>query len=274
MTDLVAAALGNTSAALAAVQGTRPGEVLRVPIAEIEDLKDGFARVAPGDGGAEVPIVVVSVHPPALERFRRLAANVAQKLPEVAGVDFPIPVAADVDEPARVGPDRLLACLAAYRRAGGPCVVVDAGTAVTVNAVDPEGTFLGGAILPGARLQTVALSRGTVGLPEIAYRPPDAVIGRDTEEAIRSGVGWGVQGGVSYVAAATAGALIHRYPDAARPTVFLTGGGADDVERLLEDLVARSRGADPDHPGDPFVRRVPDLVLEGLVIAYRQWQER
>lgn len=252
MTDFLVASLGNTSAALAAVGPNGLGAVLRVPLDRLEALGDGFAQAAPGDG-RPVPVVVASVHPAALERFGRLTANLAQKLPEVAGVDFPIPVRADVDEPKRVGVDRLLAALAARETAGAPCVVVDAGTAITVDAVGPDGAFLGGAILPGPAIAAQALADGTAQLPHVAL--PEAApqaIGRSTEAAIAAGCVRGTAGAIEALAAAVRERL-----GAGAPLV-LTGGHAARLMPLLS--------SNPHH--------VPELVLEGLVLAYRAWLDR
>ena len=93
MSRILAVTLGNSTASLALADDRGDlGEVLRVPVGELDRLKEGFAQVRTADAREGVPVVVASVNPPALERFRRLAANVAQKLPEVAGLDFPIPL--------------------------------------------------------------------------------------------------------------------------------------------------------------------------------------
>jgi type III pantothenate kinase len=108
-----------------------------------------------------------------------------------------LPLAIDVEAPERVGMDRLLNALAAnrIRKAGEPAIVIDVGTATTVDAVSAEGVFLGGAILAGPELTARALHEYTAALPQVTLEelagsePP--VIGRNTQQAIASGLYWG-----------------------------------------------------------------------------------
>ncbi len=93
--------------------------------------------------------------------------------------------------PETVGIDRLLAALAAYRIYGAPLIVVDIGTAVTVDVLSAEGEFLGGIIAPGPRICAEALAEKTSLLPQVELQPPSELIGRSTEEAIKSGVVYG-----------------------------------------------------------------------------------
>ncbi|GAA5509811.1 type III pantothenate kinase [Novipirellula caenicola] len=101
-----------------------------------------------------------------------------------------VPMAIDVDSPAQLGIDRLLSAFAAHNRYAAPLIVIDAGSAVTVDWVNTEGAFAGGAILPGLTLQTNALTMGTAALPMIDWQNPDVVSipGRNTVAAIRLGV--------------------------------------------------------------------------------------
>ncbi len=201
-----------------------------------------------------MPLAVASVNPPALKELRALAAEVAPESPlHVAGSDFPIPIHVSMAEPGRVGVDRLLAALAAYRQTGGPCIIVDFGTAITVNAVQADGTFLGGAIYPGLAMMAGALADGTAQLPRIAVPDAAPLVGRNTEEAIAAGLLHGTAGAVAnliIVASEVVG-------ESAR--VFLTGGDAPRVANFLP----------------PDCREVsPDLVLDGLAIAYRESARR
>ena len=107
-----------------------------------------------------------------------------------------------VREPDQVGRDRLFAARGALAELGASCLVVDAGTALTVDAVlalpEPDdgrsGAFLGGAIAPGPRLQAEALARGAARLPRVEPRPGAAALGRGTAEAILAGVVVGFRG--------------------------------------------------------------------------------
>lgn len=248
MSGLVAVTLGNSSAALARVAGGNVGDVRRVPIDRLDDLGGALA-----DAGKGATVIVASVNPPALARLAALAAGKGAGALRVAGTGFPIPLRTDVEAPERVGTDRLLGALAAYARAGGACITVDVGTAVTVNAVRADGVFLGGAILPGPDLMARALADGTAQLPPVDLPADAPPVGRSTEQAIAAGV---LVGAAGAVAALVAGARRSVGPDA---PVLVTGGGAG---RLVAHLPADCRQV------------VPDLVLEGLVIAYREWRPR
>jgi len=100
-------------------------------------------------------------------------------------------VVAKVDRPEEVGADRLVNTLAAHRSYGGPCIVVDLGTATTFDVVDAEGAYCGGVIAPGVRLSVEALRMAAALLPRVAIEAPERVIGRTTIECLKSGTYWG-----------------------------------------------------------------------------------
>jgi type III pantothenate kinase len=95
------------------------------------------------------------------------------------------------DNPREIGPDRLVNAVAAYDRLGGPCVVVDFGTAVTYDPVSAEGEYLGGIIFPGVEISLEALSERAAALPKIDLTEPRSLIGKTTIDAIRSGIIYG-----------------------------------------------------------------------------------
>ena len=156
----------------------------------------------------------------------------------------------DYDDPARIGVDRLAAAAAAYRvvPAGQATVVVDAGTAITVDAIDAEGTFRGGAIAPGLRLGLNALSAGTSFLPQVELAATTPLLGRNTADGLRSGVLHGSAALVEGLCTRMAEAL--ESPSA----IFLTGGDGP----LLQPHIAAAHTCDP------------ALVLRGLALAYRR----
>jgi type III pantothenate kinase len=173
---------------------------------------------------------------------------------------FPIDV--HVDEPRRVGLDRLLNAVAAdcVRGPGTRTIIVDCGTATTIDLVSSSGSFCGGAILPGFTLCARALNKYTEVLPLISMNelfdlPPSdedchPALGSNTQAAIMSGVFWGQIGAVRE--------LIHRLSqhqksntdEKALPQVLLTGGGA----RLLVPYFANAI-------------HCPNLPLQGLILA-------
>jgi type III pantothenate kinase len=95
------------------------------------------------------------------------------------------------DNPREIGPDRLVNAVAGYDKVGGPCVVVDFGTAVTHDVVSADGEYLGGVIFPGVEISLEALSDRAAALPRIDLTEPRTLIGKSTVEAIRAGVIYG-----------------------------------------------------------------------------------
>jgi type III pantothenate kinase len=99
----------------------------------------------------------------------------------------PLPIRLDVDEPLTVGADRIVNTLAASRLYRTDTVVVDLGTATTYDCITADGTFVGGVIAPGVRTALERLSERTAKLPRVDLSAPDRVIGRRTEDCLRSG---------------------------------------------------------------------------------------
>jgi type III pantothenate kinase len=95
------------------------------------------------------------------------------------------------DNPREIGPDRLVNAVAGYDRLGGPCVIVDFGTAVTHDVVSAEGEYLGGVIFPGVEISLEALSDRAAALPKIDLVEPRSLVGKSTVDAIRSGMIFG-----------------------------------------------------------------------------------
>jgi type III pantothenate kinase len=160
--------------------------------------------------------------------------------------DLPLRLA--VPRPAAVGIDRLLGAVGAnaLRAPGRPAVVVDLGTAITVDRIGPDGAFEGGAIFPGIGMAARALHEFTDLLPlvdmtELAEPPPP--LGTDTDAALRSGLFWGAVGGIRELAA--------RLSADDQALVFLTGGAAPQVAHLIATQV----------------RYVAHLVLGGIALT-------
>jgi type III pantothenate kinase len=172
---------------------------------------------------------IAGVHP---ARRTRLAAWIRRRGDNVAVLaDWKsLPLAIAVPKPESVGIDRLLDAVAAnaLRDSERPAIVVDAGSAVTVDWIDETGAFQGGAILPGFALMAKALHDYTALLPliETPRRLPE-LPGRETLPALEAGVFWAVAGGVQ--------AVVAEYVEKSErlPHVFLTGGDA----ALLHDTV-------------------------------------
>ncbi len=199
---------------------------------------------------------VASVHRAAAVRLSAALNEWAKQ----SGRDCPIrqltyrdvPIAIHVEEPERVGIDRLLAALAAdrLRQRDRAAIVVDLGTAITVDLVDSDGAFAGGAILPGIATSARALAEQTDALPQVTLEfldKPPAALGTSTVPAIESGIYWGAIGAIRELATQLSA------PFPIRPDLFITGGAS----RQVADLLA-TRGT---------VRHVPNLVLSGIALV-------
>ncbi len=148
-----------------------------------------------------------------------------------------LPLEVDVEFPQSIGIDRLLGSYAALQEHEPPLVVVDAGSAVTIDWVDTNAVFRGGAILPGLRLQTTSLATGTDALPDLDWldHQPLEIPGRNTLAAIRLGVLTGVAAGVDRLVDQYARLSNIRYTDdATKITVCVTGGDATTLSPQLE----------------------------------------
>ncbi|MDQ6749937.1 MAG: type III pantothenate kinase [Actinomycetota bacterium] len=99
-----------------------------------------------------------------------------------------------IDNPRELGADRLVNAIAAYERIGGPCIVIDFGTAITFDAVSAQGEYLGGIIAPGAEISLEALIERAEKLPQIDLGEPRSLIGKSSVDAIRSGMVYGFAG--------------------------------------------------------------------------------
>jgi type III pantothenate kinase len=103
------------------------------------------------------------------------------------------------DNPKELGADRIVNAIGAYRIYGGPCIVVDFGTATTYGAIASNGDFLGGCISPGLKISTEALTRSAAKLPRVELVKPDCVICKNTVNAMQAGIIYGYVGQVDYI---------------------------------------------------------------------------
>jgi type III pantothenate kinase len=217
-----------------------------VPNSEMDMVLERISHHLHELEGHDPVVVMASVNRSVSDPLRARAEGKFDLEISVIGEDIMPAVATRLDPDATTGIDRLLCAAAAFARLKQACVIIDAGTAVTVDFVDGEGTFHGGAIAPGAAMQLRALHEHTDALPDIAFEPPpDEPFGRNTREAMLHGVFHGIRG--------LAQRLIERYADAqgAFPMVVVTGG---DAERLFEH--------------EDFVDRiVPHLLLLGIAAS-------
>ncbi|MGH2655313.1 MAG: type III pantothenate kinase [Actinomycetota bacterium] len=192
-------------------------------------------------------VVLSSVVPSATQALREMV-RVYFRFPPVVvepGVKTGVPVL--TDNPKEVGADRIVNALAAFTRFGGPCVVVDFGTATTFDCVSDQGEYLGGAIAPGLQVAARALFEHTARLPLVELVAPNAAIGKNTVESVQSGLIFGYASLIDGMVERIAKELGH-------PTVIATGGLAPVVIEECKTV---------DH-------HEPWLTLEGLRLVFEK----
>ncbi len=197
---------------------------------------------------ASNPAVLASVNPPIYHLLQDvLSKDVGMEVMTV-GQELPLPMDVDLPNPEKVGVDRILNAAAAYERIKDAVAVVDAGTAITVDCVSPEGVFLGGAILPGLALSARVLHEQTALLPEVKVDRPDWVYGKDTSQAIQAGIYYGTVGAIRE--------LIERYASELRawPVTIVTGGDGELICAACDFIQAY----------------VADLTLRGIELSFRR----
>jgi type III pantothenate kinase len=127
-------------------------------------------------------------------------------------------MAVRLDNPHELGADRLVNAVAAFAKVGGPCAVVDFGTAITFDAVSASGEYLGGVIGPGVQISMEALSERAARLPKVDLAEPSGVIGRTTQASLQSGMVYGFAGAIDAIARRLAAEL-------GEETTFIATGG-------------------------------------------------
>jgi type III pantothenate kinase len=198
--------------------------------------------------GAAGAMIVSSVVPGLTRSYRHLAEDVLGVPFYLVGPDMDTGLKNRYDDPTAVGADRIVNAVAAGHHYGFPAIIVDIGTATTVEAVDGEGCYLGGAILTGLYVALDALVARTAKLPsvDLEEEPPSA-IATNTPDSIRSGFVYGYAGAID--------ALVRRSreelgEDGVR--VVATGGPASVIIRHCREIQEFD----------------PDLTLKGLRVLY------
>jgi type III pantothenate kinase len=110
-----------------------------------------------------------------------------------------LPIDIDMPAPEQVGADRFANAAAGYHHYGGPLIVADFGTATTFDIVNDQGAYIGGVITPGPETSLAELARKAARLFEVPIEPPEQVVGRNTVEALKSGLFYGTVGQVDYI---------------------------------------------------------------------------
>ena len=191
-------------------------------------------------------VIISSVVPPVLNSVRTAVMKLTGKKPLVVGPGIKTGLNIQMENPTQIGSDLIVAAVAALSRFEPPLIIIDMGTATTITAIDKTGTYVGGCISPGPKLSAESLSTRTAQLPAISLESPKKAIGKNTIDAMRSGVMLGsacmVDGMIDRIDAELGGGA----------TVVATGGIARFILPMCRRKIIYDR----------------NLLLKGLVILY------
>ncbi len=239
--NLVAIDIGNTNITIGIFNGSRLVRKSKIPTRQ-PDLYAGRVRALVPGGGCSV--IISSVVPKTLARIKTILRKMTGCGVKVLGEDMDVPIKNLYAKPAQVGQDRLVNAFAASRLYGAPALIIDFGTAVTFDCVSKKGEYLGGLIMPGIELSLQSLYENTALLPKVELRPTNNLIGRSTEESMRSGILFGLGASCDGLAAKYKRLL------GASTKVVATGGNSRLIKRYAKSIQVTDEG----------------LTLKGLMI--------
>lgn len=251
---LLAVDIGNTQTHLGAFRNGKLLEHWRVPT-DAQTTADELAashsvmlRLRGVSFDDISSVIVSSTVPRVTPEYEEMTSRYFGDRCMVVGPSIKTGMPIRTDNPRELGADRLVNAVAAFERLGGPCVVVDFGTAITFDAISAEGEYLGGIIAPGVEISLAALTERAAKLPQIDLGEPERLIGKTTLESIQSGVVFGFASQID--------GIVYRLR-----------------EELGEDLQVIATGGLSSHivPFCETVEQVDDLLtLEGLRLIHER----
>ena len=192
--------------------------------------------------------IISSVVPPVFNSVKTGVMKIIGKQPMVVGPGLKTGLNIHVDVPSQVGSDRIVIAVAALAEYKAPLILMDLGTATTMEVVEPNNVYMGGVIFPGVKVSLEALTSRAAQLPAISLDRPRQVIGKNTVDCMRSGMMFGT--------AAMIDGLIDRMEEELghSSTLIATGGMAQFVTPLCRHKIILEK----------------DLLLKGLNIIYKK----
>ena len=200
---------------------------------KVEDIKD---------------CIIASVVPPVFNAVRTGAVKAIGKQPMVVGPGLKTGLNINVDVPSQVGSDRIVIAVAALAEYQPPMILMDLGTATTIEVVEPGNMYLGGVIFPGVKISLDALTSRAAQLPGISLDKPKNIIGRNTVDCMRSGMMYGTAAMIDGIVERIEEELGHK------STLIATGGLAQFITPLCKREIILEK----------------DLLLKGLNILYKK----
>lgn len=192
--------------------------------------------------------IISSVVPPVFNSVKTGVIKIIGKQPMVVGPGLKTGLNIHVDVPSQVGSDRIVIAVAALAEYKAPLILMDLGTATTMEVVEPDNVYMGGVIFPGVKVSLDALTSRAAQLPAISLDRPKQVIGKNTVDCMRSGMMFGT-------AAMIDGLIDRMEEELGHPsTLIATGGMAQFVTPLCKREIILEK----------------DLLLKGLNIIYKK----
>ena len=192
--------------------------------------------------------IISSVVPPVFNSVKTGVIKVIGKQPMVVGPGLKTGLNINVDVPSQVGSDRIVIAVAALAEYKPPMILMDLGTATTIEVVEPGNMYLGGVIFPGVKISLDALTSRAAQLPGISLDKPKNIIGRNTVDCMRSGMMYGTAAMIDGIVERIEEELGHK------STLIATGGLAQFITPLCKREIILER----------------DLLLKGLNIIYKK----
>ena len=251
---ILAVDIGNTNIVLGCIEGRRVVRTFRTVTDRERTAGEytGTIRDLLAETGTDLRdlegAVLSTVVPALAEAVGGAVRALTGKEPILVSTGIRTDMPVLLDEPAELGADLICGAVAVIAEYPLPALVIDMGTATTIAVIDEGGRYLGGCIIPGMALSMRALTSGTAQLPRIPLEAPPGVIGRNTEDCMKSGAIFGT--------ASMLDGMIDRYEEALgqKCTVVATGGLAHRVTRhCRRDIVCDE-----------------DLLLKGLAVLFEK----
>ena len=192
--------------------------------------------------------IISSVVPPVFNSVKTGVIKVIKKQPMVVGPGLKTGLNIHVDVPGQVGSDRIVIAVAALAEYQAPLILMDLGTATTIEVIEPENLYMGGVIFPGVKISLDALTSRAAQLPGISLDKPKTVIGKNTVDCMRSGMMYGTAAMIDGLVDRIEAELGHSC------TLIATGGMAQFIAPLCKRKIVLEK----------------DLLLKGLNLIYKK----
>jgi len=258
--NIIAVDIGNTNINIGLFLDGKEQSIKSIPSGSRKKLtnclKDAWEKIPIATSSKEKRhdgvIVVSSVKSAWTAMVEEIVRESLDEKVYIIGKEIPLPMTCWVDEPEKVGTDRVVSAAAAFDVVEDAVVVADFGTAVTIDLVDQNGIFQGGVICPGFKISAQALKENTAQLPNVKVTKPKTPYGKNTADAINCGLYYSIIGALQEV--------IRRYAEQIGrwPQTVITGSGAKTIK---DDC-------------DFIDNYVPNLVIKGIVLAYQKYIQK